>query len=226
MNSQKKIIRLAGFLYLILIICGVFAEFFIRSKFHVHGDAIATAKNIINSTLLYRLGFVSDLMMLVSAFFLVLTLYVLLHSINKRYAVLMVCCILIGVAITCTNMLNHAAPFLLLSGADYLNVFEVNQLYALVVFFLKMHAKGYLIAQIFFGLWLFPLGYLVFKSGFLPKTIGIFLMLGCLGYLIDFFKKALFPDYESIILSLITIPADIGEFSLCFWLLFMGLRKA
>lgn len=225
MNSTKKISRIAGFLYLIVIICGVFAEFFVRAKIFVTGDAAATANNIIASENLYRLGFVSDLIMLTAYFFLPLALYLLLKSVNKNHAILMVSCVLVAVSIMCVNMLNHFAPILLLSGDDYLNVFGTDQLHGLVMFFLDMHSHGYLIAQIFFGLWLFPLGYLVFKSGFLPKIIGVLLMIGCCGYLIDFFIASLFPDATSTISEIITLPADLGEFSLCLWLLIKGVKN-
>lgn len=225
MNSNKKIARVAGILYLIVIICGVFAEYFVRSKVLVPNDAAATAHNIMASEWLFRLGFVSDIIMLTAYFFLPLVLYLLLKPVNKYHARLMVFCVLVAVSILCVNMLNHIAALLLLNGADYLSAFNTGQLHGLVMFFLDMHKHGYLIAQVFFGLWLFPLGYLVFKSGFFPRILGILLMIGSFGYLVDFFIFFLFPHYVSTISPIITLPADIAEFSLCLWLLIKGVKN-
>ena len=224
MNSNKKIARVAGLLYLIVIICGVFVEFFVRSKLIVPNNAAATANNIINSELLFRIGFVSDLIMLTAYFFLPMALYLLLKPVNKNYALLMVSCVLVAVSILCINMLNHIAPLLILNGTDFLNVFEKDQMHGIVMFFLYTHKHGYLIAQIFFGLWLFPLGYLVFKSGFFPRILGIFLMIGSCAYLIDFFIFFLFPNDVSIISPIITLPADLAEISFCLWLLIVGIK--
>ncbi|MDP5276732.1 DUF4386 domain-containing protein [Chengkuizengella axinellae] len=146
------------------------------------------------------------------------------NNINKNHAMLMVLCVLIAVSVLSVNMLNHIAPLLLLNNSDYLSVFETSQLHSFSMFFLELHSYGYLIAQIFFGLWLFPLGYLVYKSGFIPKMIGILLMLGCFGYLIDFFISSLYPNSLSLISLIVTVPADLGEFSLCLWLLIVGVK--
>ena len=219
MTSNKKNARIAGLLYLIVIIFGVFAEFFVRSKVLVPNDAAATANNILNSEWLFRIGFVSDLIMITAYFFLALALYLLLKSVNKNHASLMVLCVLIAVSILCVNMLNHIAPLLLLNGTS---AFESDQLHGMVMFFLDMHKHGYLIAQIFFGLWLFPLGYLVYKSGFFPRILGILLMIGSFSYWTDFIIFFLFPDYVSTVSTIITLPADIAEFSLCMWLLIKG----
>lgn len=134
-------------------------------------------------------------------------------------------CVLISVSILCVNMLNQIAPLLLMSGDVYLGVFDKEQLQALVTFFIKLHGSGYMVSQIFFGLYLFPLGYLVYKSGFIPKIIGVFLMMGCVGDLIEFLRFFLFPEYQSVILQNITVPADIGEISFCLWLLIKGVKN-
>ncbi|MTI29407.1 DUF4386 domain-containing protein [Cytophagales bacterium RKSG123] len=225
MNSNKKTARIAGFLFLILIISGVFAEYFIRQKIIVSGNPGATVQNIINSEWLFRLGIVSDLFMSAAFFFFSLVLYHLFKTVSKYYASAMVLCVTISCSILCINMLNQIAPLVILSGADYLSNFQTEQLHGLVTFFLKMHTNGYYIAQLFFGLYLFPLGLLVYKSGFLPKIIGVFLMMGCFGDLIDLFRFFLFPDFESVILNNITLPADIGEFSFCLWLLIKGVKE-
>ncbi|MEW7291116.1 DUF4386 domain-containing protein [Aquimarina sp. 2304DJ70-9] len=224
MYSNKKLARVAGLLFLILVLCGVFAEFFVRSKMFVPGDTVATIENIKASEWLFRLGIVSDLVMSIAFFFFPFALYLIFKQINTFQSKVMVASVMIAVAIYCMNMLNQVAVLLLTSGADYLNAFETDQLDGLAIFFLKMHTNGYFIDQIFYGLYLLPLGYMIFKSGIIPKIIGIMLMLGCIGDLIDVGMYFLFPNHESVFFSNITIPADIGEISLCLWLLIKGVK--
>jgi len=220
MNSINKTARMAGFLYLILAICGGFAEFFVRQGLIVPGDAVTTVNNIMASELLFRLGFVSELVGQTVFILLGLALYKVLKPVDKNQAVLMVIFVLVAVTITCINMLNQFAALLLLSGADYLTVFEADQLPALVLLFLNLHKAGYLIAQIFFGLWLLPLGYLVYKSGFFPRILGVLLMIACFGYLIDVFTFSLLPDVE-VVISEFTF---VGELLLLLWLLIKGVN--
>jgi hypothetical protein len=218
MNSVQRTARIAGFLYLILAICGGFAEFAARQSLIVPGDAAATASKIMASTPTFRLGIVSELIGQTVFILLVLYLYRLLKPVNQNQAVLMVILVIVAVTITCINMLNQFAVLLLLSGADYLAVFEVSQLQALVLYFLNMHKAGYLIAQVFFGLWLLPLGYLVYKSGFIPKIVGILLMVACFGYLIDVFTFFLIPGFD-VVISQFTF---VGELLFLLWLLIKG----
>jgi hypothetical protein len=223
MNSRKKTARMAGFLYLMFLVTLVFAEDAVRSKLIVFGDGAATANNIMASEGLFRIGFMSDLL---SAVFFLLSawaLYVLLKPVDKNLALLFVLLILGGVAIQCINMLNQFAALLLLSGADYLKVFQADQLQALAMLFLNLYKNGFIIAQVFYGAWLFPLGYLVFKSGFLPRILGILLMIDCFGILIRFFQFFLFPDYEVITYPGLLVSL-IAEFSLALWLLIMGAK--
>ncbi len=223
MNSRKKTARMAGFLYLMFLITLIFAEDAVRSKLIVFGDGTATANNIMASEGLFRIGFMSDLL---SAVFFLLSawaLYVLLEPVDKNLALLFVLLILVGVAIQCINMLNQFAALLFLSGADYLKVFQADQLQALAMLFLNLYKNGFIIAQVFYGAWLFPLGYLVFKSGFLPRILGILLMIDCFGILIWFFQFFLFPGYEVITYPGLFVSL-IAEFSLALWLLFMGAK--
>lgn len=219
-NSIQKTARTAGFLYLILAVCGGFAEFFVRQALIVPGDAAATVSNILASESMFRLGFVSELIGQAVFILLVLALYKLLRQINQSQAVLMVTFVIVAVTITCLNMLNQFAALLLLSGADYLAVFAADQLQALVLLFLNLHHAGYLIAQVFFGLWLLPLGYLVYKSGFLPSIIGVLLMVACFGYLLDVLIFSLFPTF-GVMVSEFTF---IGELLLLLWLLIKGVN--
>jgi hypothetical protein len=222
MYSIKKTARMAGLLYLIFMVTLILSSV-IRSKLIVFGNAAATAHQIMVSEWLFRIGFISEL---VSAVFFILAawaLYRLLKPVNKYLALLFVLLNLGGVAIECINMLNLLAALLLLSGADYLKVFQIDQLQALAMFFLNLYTNGFIICQIFYGVWLFPLGYLVFKSGFLPKILGVLLMMDCFGVLIWFFQFFLFPGYE-----LITYPglaiSFVAELSLSLWLLIKGVQ--
>jgi hypothetical protein len=219
-NSIQRSARFAGFLYLILAICGGFAEFAVRQGMIVPGDAAATVGNILASESVFRLGVVSELIGQAVFILLVLTLYRLLKPVNQNQAVLMVMLVIVAVAITCINMLNQFAALLLLGGADYLAVFSAAQVQALVMYFLNMHEAGYLIAQVFFGLWLLPLGYLIYKSGFIPKIVGVLLMVACFGYLIDVFTFFLIPSFE-VVVSEYTF---VGELVLLLWLLIKGVN--
>lgn len=222
MNSSRKTARMAGFLYLIFIVTCGFAVA-VRSKLIVFGDGAATANNIMASEWLFRIGFMSELLSAVLFLLSAWTLYVLLKPVNKNLALLFVLLNLGGVAIECINMLNQFAALLLLSGADYLKVFEADQLQALAMLFLKLHSNGYIIAQIFYGTWLFPLGYLVLKSGFLPRILGILLIIDCFAVLIWFFQSFLFPGYGVIAYPCL-VESFIAEFSLSLWLLIKGVK--
>jgi hypothetical protein len=194
-----------------------------RSNLIVFENTSATANHIMASTWLFRIGFISDV---VSAVFFLLSawaLYVLLKPVNRDLALLFVFLNLGGVAVQSINMLNQFAPLLLFSGAEYMKVFQTDQLQALAMLFFHLHQNGFIIAQVFYGTWLFPLGYLVYKSGFLPKILGILLILDGFGVLIWFFQFFLFPGYD-----LITYPglaiSIIAECSLSLWLLIKGVE--
>jgi hypothetical protein len=223
-TSQRRAARIAGFLYPIVIIAGIFSEFFVRSSLIVPRDAAVTVKHILTSEWLFRISHVSDLIAHTCYFLLALALYVLLKPVNKNLALLFVFIVAISVAILCINMLNHFAALLLLSGAGYLKVFEAEQLHALALFFLNLHTYGYLIAQIFYGGWLLPLGYLVFKSGYFPRILGILLVIASFSYLIDFLTQIFFPDYVAIISPIVVMPAAIAEILFALWLLLKGVN--
>jgi len=222
MNSIKKTARIAGFLYLIMAITGIFGEY-VRSTLIVYGDAAATASNIMASESLFRIGFISDLTMITCYFLTACVLYMLLKPVNKNIALLFVLFTLGSVSVLFINALNQFATLLLLSGAGYLTIFGADQLNALAMLFLNLHKYGYTIAQIFFGLWLLPLGYLIFKSGYFPRILGILVMIACFGHLLEFFQVFLFPGYEVIAYPGL-VAAMIGEFSFMFWLLIKGAK--
>jgi len=226
--STRKAARVAGLGYLIIIIAGIFAEFFVRANLIVPGDAATTANNIMASAWLFRIGIASDLIMLMCDVVLALALYVLLIPVNRSLALLAAFFRLVHAAIYGINLLNLFFVLKLLSGAGYLTVFETDQLHALVLLFLSGHGTGYLIGLVFFGFHCFVLGYLVFKSGYFPRILGVLLMFASFGYLIDSFANFLLPNYENYrtIFSLVVfVPAFVGELSFCLWLLLKGINE-
>ena len=194
------------------------------SSLIVLGDAATTVNNIMASESPFRLGIVNDLFAQTVGILLVLVLYKLLKPVNKNHALLMVILYLVAVPIAFINELNRFAALLLLSGADYLTAFEADQVHALVMLFLDLHEHGVVIAGIFWGLWLFPLGYLVFKSGFLPRILGVLLIIGSFGYVIDSFTNILFPSYKAIVYQIVVVPNFISEVALGLWLLIKGVN--
>jgi len=217
-NSLNKSARVAGFLYLLANLPAPFALVFLPAQLIVRGDAAATASNILASESLFRLGIVGLLFNSIVNIFLVLALYQLLNVVNKYMASLMVIFMLVVVPIGMLNELNSLAVLQLLSGAEYLNVLTTEQLHALMYFFLRLHGQGLNIAQIFWGLWLFPMGYLVFKSGFLPRILGLLLMIGCFGYVIQSFLAFLGYNVSIIFYT------SWGELLLVLWLLIKGVN--
>jgi hypothetical protein len=215
--------RVAAFLLLVLAPLSVFGMIYVPSMLIVPGDAATTARNIMASESLFRLGIASTLLGQIIGIFWTLVLYQLLKPVNKNMAVLMVIFNLLIVPITMLNELNQFAVLLLSSSADYLRVFTPGQLHALVSLFLNLHDYGIKIAGLFWGLWLFPYGFLVFKSGFLPRFIGILLMIGCFGYVIQSFVGFLSPNLE-VYTALLSVLTSSGELLLPLWLLFKGVK--
>jgi hypothetical protein len=224
MRPNKNTARLAGALYFIYILLHTFADVVGRSKLIVDGDATATAQNLMASGGQFRVGFMSDLLAALLFLLAAWALYMLLKPVNENLALLFLLLNLSGVIIQCVSDLFLIASPMLLSGTGYLNVFQVDQLQALALFSLNLYKNGFMIAQLFYGAWLFPLGYLVFKSGFIPRILGILLMLHCAFWLITFLRFFLFPDFEAIIY--ISYPLGfIAEFGLSLWLLLKGVKE-
>jgi hypothetical protein len=224
MNSVNKTARMAGLLYLIYMVIHVVADVMGRSRLIVWGDAATTARNIAGSAWQFRLGIMCDLLAAALFFLTAWALYVLLKPVNKNIALLFLLLNLGGVAIQCSSDLFLFASQLLLSGADYLKSFPADQLPALAMLSLYLNKNGFMIAQIFYGAWLFPLGYLVFKSGFLPRILGIVLMVHCAFWLMTALQFFLFPGFGAI--TYVSWPLGfIAEFGLALWLLIMGVKE-
>ncbi len=224
MNSINKIARSAGFLYLLIAVCGGFSFFYMRSAIIVSGDAAATVTNLLASEFLFRLGIVSDAVVFLSEILLMALLYILFKPVSKTLSLAAAFARLAMVVMQGMNLLNYFFALLLVSGAGYLAVFEADQLHALALLFLNAYEYVALIWGAFFGLTNLLLGYLVYKSGFLPWVIGILLVLTGAGYLIDSFGNFLLPQYDALYASIVLWLALLGELSLTFWLLIKGVN--
>ena len=215
--------RVAGLLYLIIIVCGIFSEGFVRSGLIVAGDPAATAANIVSSEGLFRIGFTADAIMLLSDVAIAVLFYVLLKPVSKILALTAAAFRLTQAAILAFNLLNYYAALLLLDGLQYAAAFKEEQLDALAMLFLDMHSHGYDLGLIFFALSNFVLGYLVVKSDYFPAILGYGLIAAALVYMTGSSVRFLFPDYVSIIAPLYIVPL-IAVLSFCLWLLVKGVR--
>lgn len=221
MNSTKKAARVAGLLYFLVSIPGVFSLLYIPSHFIVSGDAAATANKILTSEFVFRLGIVSELTGFTGFIFVVRALYRLLSGVNRAHASLMVTLMLVSIPISLLNVLNEIAALALIRGADFLSVFDKPQRDALAMLFLNLHFQGVMVAQVFWGLWLIPFGVLVFKSGFLPRILGVLLIIACFGYLANSLDAfGVLPHVVSRVIGQLTIC----ELPIIFWLLIRGAK--
>jgi lipid-A-disaccharide synthase-like uncharacterized protein len=232
MNSNSKSVetspqvyaRIGGALYLIIIVVGLFAEMFVRDKFIVSGDATTTANNIIASQLLWRFSVAGGILMLVCAVPLALILYVLLRPVSRDIALLAAFFNLVSIAIEAVIKLTLFEALFLLGNAEYLKSFESHQLHTLAYLSLKLHSYGYNISLVFFGFNCLFWGYLIFKSGYFPRFIGILLILCSFCYITNSFACFLAPKFANILFPAILVPAFIAELSLCLWLLIKGVN--
>ncbi len=215
--------RTAGFLYLVIIVFGIYSEVFIRSSLIVTGDAAATASNILASEGLFRFGFVADAIMLLSDVAIAVLFYVLLKPVSKTLALVAAAFRLTQAAILGFNLLNYYAALLLLNSAAYALAFNSDQLNTMAMLFLDLHGHGYDLGLIFFGLSNLILGSLVIKSGYFPAVLGYGLIAAAVVYLAGSFTRFIFPDYISFIEPVYIVPL-IAELAFCLWLLVKGVR--
>lgn len=221
--SRRKLARLAGFIYLLLIIFGVLGIAYIPSELIDWNNASKTLSNISDNTALFQLGIILSIFCYLSYLFLVIVLFQLLKSVNKNLAWLMLILVLVSVPIALVSVISNIDVLSLLKETEYLSILDPNLLKAKVMLSLDSYNNGIIVAQVFWGLWLFPFGYLVYKSNFLPKFLGIMLMVGCFYYFMDSMAQIAFPSYlDGIINSILSYCAMIGEFGICLWLLILG----
>jgi len=225
MKSPKAAARLAGVLYVLAGATGVFSYLYLPGAFIAPGDATETARRITDGALTYRLGIASDLASSIFLLLLALSLYELLKDHDRRYARLMVSLVAVAVAVAVVNVLKFIAPLILLSGADFLSAFSKPQQDALALVFLKLRSSGLALAQVFWGLWLFPFGLLVIKSALFPKILGVLLISACLAYVAQSLTFLVLPAYVHVV-ALVTQPIEgLGEGLMILWLLIKGTRE-
>lgn len=226
MGSNEQTARLAGVLYLIVVLTGILSLGYVPSQINVQGDAATTLHNITASATLFRVGIVASLVCYTAFAVLPLVLYKLLCPVSRTAAALMVAFAVISVPIAVVNVVHKLDVLSLVSGAGYLRGFTADQLHARVMLSLEAYGSGILVTKIFWGLWLLPFGYLVFKSGILPRVLGVLLMLGCVGYLIDVAANVFAPSYaDTAMQSVVTLPSFLGEVGICLWMLIVGAKE-
>lgn len=222
-RSPKTLARIAGLLYLLLAVSAFFAVY-VRSRIVESGDAGATADNIRESTTLYRFGFISDLVQASFFLFTAIALYVLLKHVNQLLAASMVIIVTVSVAIQSLNMLNQYTALMIATSENYTQTFGKAGSDALAMLFSDMQENGFFVAQIFFGLWLLPLGFLAIRSGYFPKVLGLLLLIGCFSYLIELFAHFLAPGFADDIAPATGTLEALSEMPFLVWLLLKGVR--
>lgn len=223
MSFIKNPGRFAGLLYVLVSIPGVFALIYVPNKLIAHGNATATANNIAASETLFRLGIAAQLISQILFMWVALALYDLLKGVNRRHAAVMLTLIVVSIPIALLNELNAIAALILVRGADFLSIFDKAQRDALAMLFLNLHSHGFGITGIFWGLWLVPLGLLVYRSGFLPRVLGVLLMANCFSYVVNSFTYLILPQYAATV-GRWMMPLGFGELLFMFWLLIMGAK--
>ena len=222
LNSIKKTARIAGLLTLMIVVFAPFSMLYVPSVLIVPGDAATTANNIIASEGLFRLSMVSDSVVFLIEIVLTVLLYVLLKPVSKTLSLVAAFARLAMTVIQGINLFNYFFVLLLLSGAGYVTVFAPDQLQALVLLFLNAHQSVVLIWGLFFSLHLLVLGYLVYQSGYIPKLLGILLIIASLSYLTQSFGNILLPKYEELFASVGFL--SIIEVAFPVWLLIKGVN--
>jgi hypothetical protein len=220
--TRKRDARQAGVLYLLFAVAAIVNEFFFPT-FMVSGDATATARNITAGELAYRTDIMGGFVVHIIFIILVVSLYNLFREVDRKQAMFMVLMVSLGVAIALVNLLNKFAPLIFLNGDEYLSIFTQPQLEALALGFLRLHSSGANLAIAFWGLWLFPFGILVMRSGFIPKIFGILLIVAGVGYFVTSFTAIVLPELRPV-LSPFIMPLYLGELPIIFWLAIKGVN--
>jgi len=224
-NSPKRLARIAGLLYLFVGIFGGFAEGFVDPRMYVAGDAVATAGNVFANAGVVRLGVVAHLLDGAFFIFTALTLYILLKHVQRSVARAMVVLVALATGIICLNAVFQFEALRVATDSSYAAAFGIAGAHALVLLLLDIQHYGTLIAQVFFGLWLAPLGYLAYKSEWFPKWVGVVLIMAAVCYLVDLLAAFLAPDIAATIHPFVGIPVPaIAEISMVFYLLIIGVK--
>ena len=224
--APMRLARIAGLLYLSMAIVAGFAYGFVATRMYAAGDAAATAANVLANPGLVRLGVVTDLFQATEWIFLGMALYLLLQHVSPNAGRAMMVLVAIGAAIVCLNDVFEFVAVRVATDASYVAAFGAVGSNALVLLLLDLQHYGFLIAQIFFGLWLLPLGYLAYRSGMLPGALGVTLIVAGVCYLLDMLLLFLVPELGRQINALLVIPPTIGEMWMAGYLLVKGVRSS
>jgi hypothetical protein len=223
MSTLSRNARIAGLFYLAVVLLGPIRLIYIPSALFATGNAAATAHNIVSHEHLFRVGIYADLLCATIEIFVLLALYRLLNGVDRALATIMVVLGIADVPIYFVNTLNDFAALLFARGADFLLAFGHSQRDAMVMLYLNLHHYGAVVNEVFWGLWLLPFGILVYKSGFLPRILGIWLVLNGMAYLAENFTGVLLPQYANIVGNL-AFPLELGEVAIMLWLIVMGAK--
>ncbi|HKW34819.1 MAG TPA: DUF4386 domain-containing protein [Candidatus Acidoferrum sp.] len=223
-SSPQLYARVGGALYLVIIVIGLLGEAFVRDKLIVSGDAAATAKNIMASESLWRFHIAAELFLLICAIVLLMILFVLLRPVSRELTLLALFFNLVSIGLEAATAMYLIVALFPLGNAAYLKAFAPEQLYAMATLSLKSHGYGFGVSLLFFGCFCVVIGRVIFRSGFLPKSIGVLMQIAGLCYLTDSFALILAPAFANRLFPAILLPAFVGEASLCLWLLLKGVN--
>jgi hypothetical protein len=222
-SSLKKTARLAGLLYLIWIITGLYAMYYVPSQINMRGDAATAAQDILSNEFLFRMGIMNDLASSTIWVFMVLVLYRLFKSVDERQAKLLVALVIVQIPAVFIMSAFNIASLMIFKG-EILKTFELSQRQDLAMLFLRMNDYGVSTLVVFWGLWLFPLAILVYKSRFLPRFLGVWLIINGFALLVLGFTGLLLPQYKDLGFK-IAFPAMLGELAFMLWILIMGAKE-
>jgi len=219
----KKTARLAGLLYLFVIITGVISIMVISSQIIIKGDAVSTSKNILNNEFLFRTGIINDLISNTIFLILVLVLYRMFKHVNEHHAKLMVALVIVQIPVVFIMEALNITSLMILKG-EILQTFELNQRQDLAMLILRINDYGTLTLEMFWGLWLLPFGILVHKSGFIPRIFGTLLIIAGIAYMNNSLVSLLFPSYSAFVNQPTLLLVALGEISIMLWLLIKGAK--
>ena len=222
--SLKKTARLAGFLYLLMIITGVYSIVYVSSKISVKGDAATVSNTVLSNEFLFRTGIAGDFVSNIVFLLLVLSLYKLLKQVNQHRAKLMVALVIVQIPAVFIMEAFNITSLMIFKG-EIFQAFEIRERHDLAMLFFRINEYGTMALELFWGLWLIPLAQLVYKSGYIPRVIGILLMINGVAYMIDSFIFMLLPDNHAFINQFILLFVIPGEISIMLWLLIKGVKN-
>ena len=225
-SSPQQMARLTGLIYLVTIVAGIFGAGFVQGRLVVEANAEATATNILAHESLFRLGFASVLVGTACYVAVTALLYVLLKPVNRSLSLMAAFFSLTGCAIWGLGCVFDVGIFVVLRSEQYLAVFKPEQLQAIALIFLKLNGEAFGIGMVFFGVYCLLIGYLILKSHFLPRILGLLVVCAGLGHLVSMFATFLAPVATAFMFPYIMLPGLVGELSLALWLLVFGVSNA